>query len=100
VPLDALSEHACAFARVHENDRCLVIVPRLVCTLFAAEKRGSISSVLGDAVVSIGSPANNVRPAKAWQNIFTGEVIRARDGTLRMEEVFATFPLALLTPEI
>jgi maltooligosyltrehalose synthase len=35
----------------------------------------------------------------AYRNVFTGERVRNVDGVLRLREVFATFPVALLEPE-
>jgi (1->4)-alpha-D-glucan 1-alpha-D-glucosylmutase len=98
--LDTSSEHTCAFARIHKQEHCMVIVPRLLCTLLNAEERDPIGAIWHGKTISIRCANGDVRAPRAWKNIFTAEVIHARDETLRMEEVFASFPLALLTPEI
>jgi (1->4)-alpha-D-glucan 1-alpha-D-glucosylmutase len=99
-PLDASSDHVCAFARIYKQERCLVIVPRLLCTLLKAEEREPIGEVWHDETVSIRSGSDDIRTPDTWRNVFTGEIAHARSDTLRMEEVFSAFPLALLTPEI
>ena len=99
-PFSTSSEHVCAFGRIHEQKRCLVIVPRLLCTLLKAGEREPIGEVWRNETVSIPSDRDHTGGPAAWRNIFTAEVVRARDDTLRVKEVLATFPLALLTPDV
>jgi (1->4)-alpha-D-glucan 1-alpha-D-glucosylmutase len=100
VPLEGggdRAEHVVAFARHSDEGTVVVVVPRLVATLmrgedFALPHDGAWKGtrVVGPREVLHGR----------WRNAFTHEEVKARgdaDGAfLAAEEVFRTFPVALL----
>jgi (1->4)-alpha-D-glucan 1-alpha-D-glucosylmutase len=86
--------HAFAFARVSGASCALVVVPRLVATLLNAEERVPLGpQVWGDTALMLPPDL----PAARWTNTFTGEVFDTpADRTLRLAQVFNSFPVALL----
>ena len=92
-PLDAsggLAEHVCAFARVTPDDAAIVVVPRFLA------RRGVETPPLGpaywqDTRVTTGAVTGR------FTNILTGVTVSVDDGTLRVAEALADFPVALLT---
>jgi (1->4)-alpha-D-glucan 1-alpha-D-glucosylmutase len=92
VPVEAA--HACCFARHAGDAWALIAAPRLVTCIDTPRKRLLTPKVFEDATLALPPQA----PAK-WRNVFTGEVLTAaKGGTLRVADLFATFPAALLEP--
>ena len=94
-PLTAGTPHVCAFVREFEAEHCLVVVPRLVCTLVRGEERAPVGAVWKDHSLRLDASA----AADVYRNVFTGERVRNANGVLRLSEVLETFPVALLEPE-
>jgi (1->4)-alpha-D-glucan 1-alpha-D-glucosylmutase len=83
-------EHVFAYLR---GDDVVVILPRFSYTL-ASEK-----SAEGLALGSTWSGITVALPEGAageWTNIFTGEKVLAQDSSLALDQVFASFPVAVL----
>lgn len=92
VPLDA-GEHAVAFARTLGRDVAVSIAPRFTLTLTRGERAWALQDAWGDATLAM--PVGG-----AYRNVLTAEVLRTtRARTLRLRDVFAGFPLALLVRE-
>jgi (1->4)-alpha-D-glucan 1-alpha-D-glucosylmutase len=93
-PLDVvgpLAEHACAFARVVEGEAAVAVVPRLLA------RRGIEAPPLGPEYW--GGDTRVVVPAdlpRRATNVLTGETLVADAGGLRLADVFASSPVALL----
>jgi len=91
----AHAAHLCAFARRHQEQTLVVVVPRLCCTLM----RGTLALPTGPAVwadTCIELPVPGIR----WENAYTNAEVRAvpngSDSFLHAAELFATLPFALL----
>jgi (1->4)-alpha-D-glucan 1-alpha-D-glucosylmutase len=95
-PLEALgplAEHVCAFARVAEGGVALTVVPRLLA------RRGGETAPLGpeywtDTAITVPADLGTT-----FVNALTGEPWQARGDALRLGDVFAHFPVALLVSE-
>jgi (1->4)-alpha-D-glucan 1-alpha-D-glucosylmutase len=86
-------EHVVAFAREHEWQMAIVAVPRFSYTLMRGEMRPPLGEVWGSAELALPPQAPD-----EFVNIFTGETVRRTPGrTLLCREVFARFPVALLS---
>jgi (1->4)-alpha-D-glucan 1-alpha-D-glucosylmutase len=83
-------EHVFAYLR---GEDIAVVLPRFAYTL--ACESGSKELPLGEAwgEMTIALPPGS---AGAWTNIFTGERIEAKGGSLALREVFQSFPVAVL----
>ena len=95
IPLQAnrgKEDHVVTFARMHEAEAILVAAPRLSYTLMKGREEPPIGGVWSDSEISL--PPELV--GRQLRNIFTGEIMIARKSLL-CREVFAAFPLALLT---
>jgi (1->4)-alpha-D-glucan 1-alpha-D-glucosylmutase len=89
--------HVCAFARIHEDDAVVAVVPRLVAGLLPTPDTFPIGkSVWGDTHIELPAAA----PGSAYRNLFTGETVRPAPVNDRsmcaIAEILATFPVALL----
>jgi (1->4)-alpha-D-glucan 1-alpha-D-glucosylmutase len=97
VALKTSGEHAerlCAFARVHGADASITVVPRLIARLDEGAA-APLGRAWNDTRVELPS-----RLAGRYVNVFTGDtVLGEEDGGLRVAEVFANFPVAILTRE-
>lgn len=82
--VSASVETAFAFLR---GGSVLAVVPRLT-TRLVRPPRLPVGEVWGDAALAMGG---------RWRNAFTGEVVEG--DTLRLADVFATFPVAILERE-
>ena len=97
VPLEssALNQHLCAFARTYEErgrqEMAIVVAPRFSYTLMAGALKPPIDEVWGDAAIKIP-----VSAAQEFENIFTGEQVRANDGFLLCRDLFRSFPVCVL----
>ena len=91
------NENICAFARQREEKTVLVIVPRLLAGLGLSLEAAPLGKVWEDSRLVMPMEI----AGSHFHNIFTGETtqVMEREGkkTLLLEEVFAVFPLALLT---
>jgi (1->4)-alpha-D-glucan 1-alpha-D-glucosylmutase len=85
-------EHVVSFARIQGNQSVIVAGPRLSCTLMKGNLEPPIAGAWSDSELMLPPEANG----RHLQNIFTGEILRAREGLL-CRELFAHFPVAVLT---
>jgi len=99
LPLEAsgtLKEHVCAFARLHEGEWVVAIVPRLVAGLAAFGEFPVGQRVWGKNAISLSAAAPD-----EWRNVLTGESLGtlrvAKGRALLLEDAFCSFPVALLT---
>jgi (1->4)-alpha-D-glucan 1-alpha-D-glucosylmutase len=90
------AEHLCSYARHHEGQTAIVIVPRLVLRLLA----GAHAHPLGEAVWGDTRIALPEGFHGSYRNVLTGEDHTPHEGSgglhLRPAEVLTHFPLALL----
>ena len=91
----AAKEHVIAFARKHESQMAIAAAPRFSYSLMKGERVPPIGAQAW-AEETLELPAGATGSLK---NVLTGETIEIRDGRLLCREVFASFPLALLTTE-
>ena len=95
VPLHAIgnqSEHVIAFARELDAQSAITVVPRFAHTLMKGEVLPPIGSAWGDTELAV------TRASADYENILTGELLRSSNTrTLLCHEVFAHFPIALLS---
>ncbi len=84
-------DNVIAFTRGFEAERLVCVVPRLVHTLTRGEKPWALGDAWGDRTLE-------VRHGGRYVNVFTGAKL-ALGAEVRLAEVFADFPLALLLKE-
>jgi (1->4)-alpha-D-glucan 1-alpha-D-glucosylmutase len=85
-------EHVVAFARQLSGKSVIVAVPRFAYTLMNGEQRLPLGvEAWKDAVISVPDNIHGV------ENVMTGETLNAQHGQLLCREVFARFPVALLS---
>jgi glycogen operon protein len=84
-------EHVVAFTRGFEQQRLVCCVPRFSLLL----TQGKQPFPLGEVWKGIRLPLSH---AGVYRNMFTGETLRA-ERELRLQDVFARFPVALLLKE-
>ena len=92
-PLDAsggLAEHVCAFARMTPDDAAVVVVPRFLA------RRGVETSPVGLAYWDDTRMTAGAGVSGRFTNVLTGAT-SVDDGTLRVSDALADFPVALLT---
>ncbi len=92
----AKADFACAFARTQGSEQAIVVAPRLVFGLTEGAETPPVGDVVwGDTRL----PLPDAQPGRRYRNIFTGEILTvAKDGSLRLADILARFPVALLTP--
>jgi (1->4)-alpha-D-glucan 1-alpha-D-glucosylmutase len=93
LPLDVMGQrapHVIAFARTHGQKRVLVLCGRFFMHLAQAHPLPVDPRTWIDTTVGVG--ADHAR----FRNVFNGATIVAAKGSLRMEDVFAQMPVALL----
>jgi (1->4)-alpha-D-glucan 1-alpha-D-glucosylmutase len=95
IPLKAKGRHAenlCAFARHHEGDWMLAVVPRLLSRVVDAGSFPLGAKSWGTSTIELPVKAQNL-----WNNIFTGETVKSlkREGkiVIRVSELFEKFPI-------
>lgn len=92
----ANSEHIFAFGRRHGSVSAIVVVPRLLTKLLPNPFDLPLGGVWDDTYVAIPGFATG----QQWRDLFTGQTITNSDaGTFPLQQVFATFPSALLINE-
>jgi (1->4)-alpha-D-glucan 1-alpha-D-glucosylmutase len=85
-------EHVIAFARRRDEQMAITLAPRFAYTLMKGEMRPPLEEeAWADASIALPTGA-----AQEFRNVMTGEIVRASDGTLLCQEVFRSFPVALL----
>ena len=93
-----MQEHICAFARRRDSDWIVAIVPRLLAELAPSGGVAALAQVWGSAEIALPDAAPEI-----WRNALTGETFDIAAGaaprTLRLRELLAHFPLALLSSE-
>jgi (1->4)-alpha-D-glucan 1-alpha-D-glucosylmutase len=87
------NEKIVAYARKHNNKWVLIVFPVHIKTI--TENKGGL---LGEQAWSNDSLHLPEGAPTMWKNIFTNETVTG-DKQLLLKEVFAKFPLALLTAE-
>jgi (1->4)-alpha-D-glucan 1-alpha-D-glucosylmutase len=96
LPLEIIGgkrDHALAFLRVYEGQMALTVVPLFAYTLMYGKTEMPLASVWGDTAVNLPAETKG-----AFNNIFTGESVAVgRGNSLPLKEVFARFPVAILT---
>jgi (1->4)-alpha-D-glucan 1-alpha-D-glucosylmutase len=100
VPLEAdgpRRENVCAFLRRHKQDSAVTIVPRFFTRLMPEGSALPLGiETWGDSCLILPGVAAGQR----WRNLFTDELLVTSEhqgqGCLRLAEVFANFPVALL----
>lgn len=85
------SRHAMAFARHHEENWCIVVVPRLLTSIISEKELPLGEQVWGDTMVELPAEA-----PQNWQQLFGGQQVQAKQ-SIPLAEIFKTFPVALLT---
>jgi (1->4)-alpha-D-glucan 1-alpha-D-glucosylmutase len=95
IPLRATGSAASslvAFAREFEDDLAVAVAPRLITGLTGFEQGLPLGSVWGDTQLNLSQ-----LKSPAFRNAFTGQKVKAQDGHVALAELFAKFPVALLT---
>ena len=100
VPLQAVGDkkkHACAFARIHEDQAVVVVIPVLVKGLCQDAENGPLSpGVWKDTWVTVPS----WRPSSGYQNILTGETLFSTEvegkQSLCVADIISSCSVALL----
>jgi (1->4)-alpha-D-glucan 1-alpha-D-glucosylmutase len=95
VPLSAnegFAQHVIAFLRRHEGNCVLVAVPRFACTLMRNRPELPLGEAWNDAELLAEDCAG-----QRMLNVFTGnEMAVPENGRIRLAELFAEFPVAML----
>lgn len=84
-------DHAVAFARKHEGEWALVVVPRLLAHLVSENELPLGHNVWEDTAVVLPPDA-----PKQWKNLFGQEQVSG-EGSISLSEIFTSYPVALLT---
>ncbi len=82
-------EHAFAYLR---GEDVLVVIPRFTCTLTGAKSAPALGDAWKSQSVSLPEGAGGT-----WSHAFTGAVAEAGEGALLLSDLFAEFPVAVLT---
>ncbi|MCC9166291.1 malto-oligosyltrehalose synthase [Pontibacter harenae] len=93
-PLTVTGKHKAnimAFARQHEGQWCLVVVPRLIVRLVPEQGLPLGEEVWEDTAIALPENAPT-----DWQQVYGGTTLSA-DNSLPVSKVLETFPVALLT---
>jgi (1->4)-alpha-D-glucan 1-alpha-D-glucosylmutase len=98
-------DHVVGFARVAQNDAVVVVVPRLIAGLLAGRTTSPTGSAVWEDTVVLLPPPGTERPEHGtpqYRNLLTGAVLTGQDRegrqALRLDQVFADFPVAMLEP--
>lgn len=86
-------DHVFAFARSHEGQSCVVILPRWAARLMGGRTELPLGDVWGDTRVVLGAGIGyDLRDALTAQTAR----VQGEEGSLRMSEVVSKFPFAVL----
>lgn len=85
-------EHVCGFARRRGEQELLTVVPRLVLGLTGGVERSPMGDVWQDTVLEVPTESRDA----AYRNVFTGKVVKAKEGSLSLRDVLRHFPVALM----
>lgn len=89
---DDRNQHLIAFQRRRDGQSVVVVVPRFTYTSMKGDPRPPLGEeVWGNNALTVPELAGELR------NVITGETIAVGDSRLLCRELFATFPLAVLT---
>ncbi len=81
-----------AFTRRFEQDVAVAVAPRLITGMTGFESGLPLGPVWGDTELELGN-----LESKSLRNVFTGQSVQIPEsGRIRMEELFKSFPVALL----
>ncbi len=83
------TDHAFAFLR---GEDVLVILPRFTCSLVSCKEELPLGDHWAGLTVTLPELSGT-----RWRQEFTGAEITAKQGTLDLSDVFAEFPVAILT---
>jgi (1->4)-alpha-D-glucan 1-alpha-D-glucosylmutase len=92
-----MTRNLCTFGRVHHGrdaalpETAIVAVPRFAYSLMAGKSVAPLADIWGDSAIRL--PAEG---PQEFVNVFTGETVRAQEGSLLCRELFRHFPMALL----
>jgi len=95
IPLRATGSAASslvAFAREFEDDLAIAVAPRLITGVTGFEQGLPLGGAWGDTRLDLSE-----LKSPSFRNVFTGQKVKAQDGHVALEELFAKFPVALLT---
>jgi (1->4)-alpha-D-glucan 1-alpha-D-glucosylmutase len=89
------NEHICAFARTDGQRGVIVVVPRLWASLVRPGQL-PLGEVWSDQALELPAEAS-----RHWRNVITGEELSATDigageASVRLDEIFRSFPIAVL----
>jgi (1->4)-alpha-D-glucan 1-alpha-D-glucosylmutase len=88
----ALADRLVAFARRHDSDIAITIVPRLPYALLGQDDRITFdSSAWNDTALAVGTASPIV-----WCNIFDDQAIHGTNGKVAAKSIFHRCPVALL----
>jgi (1->4)-alpha-D-glucan 1-alpha-D-glucosylmutase len=88
-----LKEHLIGYVRTLGEQAVVTLLPRFACTLMDGKPRLPLGAAWGDATVHLPGLGG-----RELRNVFTDEVVSVdEDGAVKLSEVFANFPIGLLT---
>jgi maltooligosyltrehalose synthase len=88
-----LKEHLIGYVRTLGEQAVVTLLPRFACTLMDGKPRLPLGAAWGDAMVHLPGLGG-----RELRNVFTDEVVSVdEDGAVKLSEVFANFPVGLLT---
>jgi len=99
IPLTVTGDHAtnlCAFARRCGNEFTITLAPRLYRRLLGDEERPPVGADVWENTV-VELPRDFARPFK---NILDGTEVPVSNGTLRVAQALANFPVGLLVGQL
>jgi (1->4)-alpha-D-glucan 1-alpha-D-glucosylmutase len=88
----ARSVNVVAFARRLDEQEVIIVVPRLTLGVTKGEDVTPLGEAWGDTRLTLPDTVGTAR----YRNAFTDEIVLAQDAHLRVADVFAAFPVALL----
>jgi (1->4)-alpha-D-glucan 1-alpha-D-glucosylmutase len=88
-----LKEHLIGYVRTLGEQAVVTLLTRFACTLMGGKPRLPLGAAWGDAMVHLPGLGG-----RELRNVFTDEVVSVdEDGAVKLSEVFANFPIGLLT---
>ncbi|GAA5532081.1 malto-oligosyltrehalose synthase [Deinococcus aluminii] len=87
-PIEA-GKYLLAFAREHEGQTAVTVAPRLTYTLTREQTRWALGETWGNRQLALPRPGT-------YENVLTGQRLRARSEKIPLAKVLEEFPLALL----